>query len=258
MSSAWLKLHAAGEKKLAKVVGKYFKGQAARVIARLDSFGILTDKLATHLIDVAAETKLLQHAVATPIIGFMGTGAENVLNQARKPKSTKAFDSEALKDVELPQWVKGEIESAFADLEEQDYWQEIQKATVESVADAVKQAIDEGMSMSKAAKFLEDNFAFSSTRAAAIARTETTGAFNAGHDASYHFLHQTGDITGVEWLAVLDKDTRESHADANGQIIKVGEMFDVGGETAQYPGDPSLSAAERVNCRCTTSGVFGE
>ncbi len=251
---SWLRLHAAGEKLLAKKIAVFLKAQGQRVADAIgDNFTAAAAKAA---IDVDADTELLLSSVAAPIIGFIGTAAERVLKQAKKPKSSKAFDGEALKNFKLPAWVEAEIEKSFGLLEEQDYWQDIQKATANSVADAVKRAIDEGMSMRKAAKMLKDDFAFSPVRAAAIARTETTGAYNLGHQASYDFLAQSGDIGGKEWLGVADKDQRESHAEANGQIVPVDQDFIVGGESAKYPGDPSLSAAERVNCRCTTAGVF--
>jgi hypothetical protein len=56
---------------------------------------------------------------------------------------------------------------------------------------------------------------------------------------------------GREWLALLDNDTRPDHVDANGQVVGPGELFEVGGEEAPYPGHWSLSVEERVNCRCT-------
>lgn len=254
-TTAWLKQHAAGEKLLSRTLRKFFKEQAARVVGKIQDLGLSAD-VASKAIDEAAETTLLLSAVATPIIGMIGTGADSVIKQAKKPKSAKAFDSEPLKNFKLPQWVEQEIERAFGLLEKQDYWQDIQKATTESVADAVRKAIDEGMSMAKAAKMLQADFAFSKARAAAIARTETTGAYNLGHQASYDFLHQSGDVKGKEWLAVSDDDTRASHEEADHQIVAVNEDFTVGGESAPYPGAPSLSARNRVNCRCTSAGVF--
>ena len=53
---------------------------------------------------------------------------------------------------------------------------------------------------------------------------------------------------------MLDNDTREDHVEANGQVVGPGAMFVVGGEEAPYPGHWSLSAQERINCRCTILG----
>lgn len=67
--------------------------------------------------------------------------------------------------------------------------------------------------------------------------------------------------TGSEWFAAdgliihnstLDNRTREDHAAADGQRVPVGTAFDVGGEPLMFPGDPAGSAAQTINCRCTT------
>lgn len=55
------------------------------------------------------------------------------------------------------------------------------------------------------------------------------------------------------WVATNDDRTREDHAEADGQTVPVDEPFEVGGEQAMYPGDPSLSDAELLNCRCWVS-----
>jgi hypothetical protein len=85
-------------------------------------------------------------------------------------------------------------------------------------------------------------------RAERIARTETTGAFNAGAEAAYLEEGAGAKI----WVATADERTRETHLDAHGQCVPVGEVFAVGSGTLTYPGDPSGPAEEVINCRCTT------
>ena len=63
-------------------------------------------------------------------------------------------------------------------------------------------------------------------------------------------LESEGLSSGQEWSTMLDEFTRDAHEAANGQQIGPGEQFEVGGELCSYPGDPSLSAANRCNCRC--------
>jgi HK97 family phage portal protein len=90
------------------------------------------------------------------------------------------------------------------------------------------------------------------SRATLIARTESASTVNAGTYAVY-------DIEGVkqiEWLSVRDDRTREAHVDVDGQTVKIGDKFDVGGDMMEYPGDPSASAGNLCNCRCTIAGVF--
>jgi hypothetical protein len=93
-------------------------------------------------------------------------------------------------------------------------------------------------------------------RAMAIARTEVTGAFNAGHDATYRALAADGLISGKTWLATLDGDARETHARNHEKTVPADGEFDVGGHSAPYPGHHKLPAKERVRCRCTTVAAF--
>lgn len=55
-----------------------------------------------------------------------------------------------------------------------------------------------------------------------------------------------------EWRAVLDSRTRFAHLEADGQIKKIDEPFEVGNELLMYPSDSSLgaSAGNTINCRC--------
>lgn len=53
-----------------------------------------------------------------------------------------------------------------------------------------------------------------------------------------------------EWRAQADNRVRDDHADAHGQQKRVHLAFDVGGEKLMYPGDPSGSPENIINCRC--------
>lgn len=66
-------------------------------------------------------------------------------------------------------------------------------------------------------------------------------------------------LTGMNfktWVATFDDKTRPEHVDAHGQTVSINDPFDVGGEDADYPGDPALSDAMAANCRCTLA--YGE
>ena len=88
------------------------------------------------------------------------------------------------------------------------------------------------------------------TRAERIARTETTGAFNAGADQAYA---EEGAAVKM-WLCAPDARTRDAHLAANGTCVSTDDSFDVDGEFLSFPGDPSGSAGNVINCRCTTIG----
>jgi hypothetical protein len=53
------------------------------------------------------------------------------------------------------------------------------------------------------------------------------------------------------WIAA-GANTRPTHAEADGQVVGFDEMFMVGGEECEFPGDPALSDAEAINCQCET------
>lgn len=83
-----------------------------------------------------------------------------------------------------------------------------------------------------------------------IARTE-------GHriqQTSARDAQQTAKKRGADvvkqWDASLDKRTRDSHARVDGEIKELDEKFSNG---LMFPGDPSGSAAEVINCRCTSN-----
>lgn len=84
-------------------------------------------------------------------------------------------------------------------------------------------------------------------RSERIARTETTGAYNAGSVQAAH-----DEQAGVKiWLATGDDRTREEHLDASGQCVPVDSDFDVGGTPLAMPADPSGPPGLTINCRCT-------
>jgi hypothetical protein len=85
------------------------------------------------------------------------------------------------------------------------------------------------------------------TRSQRIARTETTGAYNAGSlDAAY----VEGQRVKV-WMATGDDRTRDTHLAASGQCVPVEDDFTVGGVPLAMPGDPSGPGHETIQCRCT-------
>lgn len=53
-----------------------------------------------------------------------------------------------------------------------------------------------------------------------------------------------------EWTAILDSATRSTHVKADGQRVKTGDFFIVGGHPMRYPGDRSAPIKEWINCRC--------
>ena len=91
-------------------------------------------------------------------------------------------------------------------------------------------------------------------RVEAIARTETISSSNMGTDGLFH----DWGVKKKELLATMDDRTRDTHLEADGQVVGIDEPFIIGGYEAMYPGDPSLPPEERINCRCTELAVIEE
>lgn len=85
-------------------------------------------------------------------------------------------------------------------------------------------------------------------RAEQIARTEVGAAQNFGRLAEM----ENQKVQKKVWIATFS-NTRDAHADADGQVVGVDESFSVGGESLEYPGDPSGSAENTINCQCSVS-----
>ncbi len=83
------------------------------------------------------------------------------------------------------------------------------------------------------------------------ARTAVTEAENAGRQDAYDQAEQMGIEMEKEWMATLDDRTRETHQEADGQVVDYNEPFIVGNARLMYPGDESGPPEEIYNCRCT-------
>jgi len=80
------------------------------------------------------------------------------------------------------------------------------------------------------------------SRAASIATTETTKLYGAGGQA----FRDEYEIAYKQWIA-SGVNTRDTHADADGQVVRNDQAFSVGGDSMQFPGDGML-AEENCNC----------
>lgn len=141
---------------------------------------------------------------------------------------------------------------------------QVPDTTRAAVQAAVDRGLREGWTTREMQQVLQALPAFSPARALAVARTETTRAANAGHEAAYQ--HATGLGVGVRtmWVTARDGEVRDAHMALDGQVTGVGQVFTVPaspsvpaefiGATARYPGDFS-QAGLVVNCRCVALPV---
>lgn len=94
-------------------------------------------------------------------------------------------------------------------------------------------------------------------RRAAIrnARTMMTGAQNGGRIGAYERASNLGIEIQKEWMATLDKRTRDSHAQLDGERVPYKKAFSNG---LNFPGDPDGDPSEVYNCRCTIVPFYPE
>jgi uncharacterized protein with gpF-like domain len=133
---------------------------------------------------------------------------------------------------------------------------EITSRYADDITAFIRNAHEEGLSIPDLADQLNDDLfegRLKDWEAERVARTETISSSNAGSHSAYQ---DANSVVGEEWLGTFDDRQRDTHGSADGQIVAVGATFVVGGAEAQYPGDPSLPADERINCRCTVVPVF--
>jgi hypothetical protein len=94
-----------------------------------------------------------------------------------------------------------------------------------------------------------------------IVRTEVNRA------ASYGNLEGAKSL-GVEmnkvWISAFAENSRQAHMDADGQAVDLDEPFMIWNEPLQYdeplqyPGDPSGSKENTINCLCDTYNTLKE
>lgn len=135
----------------------------------------------------------------------------------------------------------------------QSFAEEVNDTTWNLLRDSLTEGIANGESIDDLAKRVDAVMGdrIRSSREV-IARTETTKASTSGTLESWR---QSGVVTGKEWVASLDKRTRETHVAAHGQVVGLDELFTVGAATGTGPGQMS-SARESVQCRCSIIPVL--
>lgn len=124
-----------------------------------------------------------------------------------------------------------------------------------NVRTAIAEGLAAGEELPKIADRVRDAAGVTEPRARVIARTESHGARNTVNAATVRraatAFSQPAAFTR-RWQAANDERTRETHRDADGQVVALNEPFTVGRASLDFPGDPSGPPEETINCRCTT------
>lgn len=200
--------------------------------------GIDTDDV----FDVKAEVKRFKEEFLSNLKGAVGHAGQAEMD---------ALGIEMDFDLNRP-----EVQAAIKTLLK-SFSEKLNDTTYVGLSDLFEQAEAEGLSIADIMERLDTYFDGRRSEASLerIARTTMTGANGAADVLAWE---QSGVVEEREWLAALDDRTRDDHEDAHGQRVALDEPFEVGGEELDYPGDPSGSAENIINCRCSQIGIVSE
>jgi SPP1 gp7 family putative phage head morphogenesis protein len=121
-------------------------------------------------------------------------------------------------------------------------------AVKEQLRQAITASIQQGEGINAAAGRVKRALGKNANNAFRIYQTETTRTNNAANMDSMNKASDAGLQLEKEWVATLDDRTRNSHQKLDGETRPLDQPFSNG---LMHPGDPSGTAAEVINCRCT-------
>jgi len=160
------------------------------------------------------------------------------------------FERGLFTDPAVP-WGEGsEAIARYMAMYDDAYYHEVATVTRRQYMDAVAAGVQENETWDELRLRIVDAMGtMTEQRAANIATTETTKLYGAGGQA----FRDEYEVTFKQWLAALI-NSRDTHVEADGQIVRNTELFTVGTDRMMFPGDGSL-AEENCNCNCGAVGV---
>jgi HK97 family phage portal protein len=165
------------------------------------------------------------------ITGKVDFGDQQIMRESRVPELSPAARQWITKRTPL-------IQGMSADL-------------FNEVIAAAKKSVIEGAEASSVAEVVAGRFDVRASRAITIARTEVGTAYNVSR---YAEMGEQG-FEQHEWMTAEDELVREEHADCDGEVRAIGDLFPCG---LSYPMEDGADATNTVNCRCQTLPVVKE
>lgn len=215
----------------------YGEDQKKRVLAVLRDKKSFDVKAVDGMFDTAKENKILAEISLPFITEFLREAGEQAMQTVNPAEEFQITDR-------VQKYIK-ERSKLMA--------KQVNATTIEKLSRVLAEGIGEGEGIAKLTERVEGVYdEYSTYRAEMIARTEATSANNRGFIESYE---QSGVANAKEWISTGDGRTRDSHIDADGEIVGLDEEFSNG---LEYPGDPSGDPSETVNCRCVLAPAFKE
>lgn len=136
-------------------------------------------------------------------------------------------------------------------------WGRLVSWFVGTAKQAVGRAIRKGDDPGDAAAAVLTEPAAIGAAADKTADVEAGAAVNGGRHVAFKELLETGKVIARRWQTCRDARVRDTHRRAHGQVARGDAPFVVGGESCQYPGDPSLTPGQRCRCRCVAISISG-
>lgn len=243
----WKKFDAkltAWEKKFRSMMKGLIQKQGERALKALGDSGLGKSVKSSQLelLNFEKEVKIFVKKSKPLFADIVKDAGEDALELVGKKSVAKDFD---ISDPVTAKWIEDKA---------MKFGEEVNETTISKLKNTLAEGVLEGESIDQLKKRVVVLFEeYYRGRSKTISRTEVLSANNAGTNFGYK---QSGVVEKKEWLATRDGNTRDDHAEADGQVVKVDDSFDVGGEDLEYPGDPSGSPEQIINCRCTTIPVI--
>ena len=180
--------------------------------------------------------------------------AESSINNNKAGEKGLSFAELEVKETVMSTPTADKISADFLRMYSARKITEVTATTQRDVAEIVARGRVEGLTEKEIGKRINvlSNIKGAS-RGQTIARTES-------HQSSQVAAMATAKASGItmkkQWAASGGERTREWHDEADGQTVYMDQSFNVGGEMLMFPGDPSGSAANVINCRCAVVFVF--
>jgi HK97 family phage portal protein len=237
------------EEEITKRLQLYFKSEHKTIIAAAMAGGAdgLNDRVGKAL-DAIAEGGSLKNLIVS-LYQDVGTDAgESVLNDLKSVYTDFSTKNDAIGfNLYSPDVL------VFLLMLSSEKVTQINDYTKALLQSTMEEGVSAGESMLQIAKRIDDLYLLQiiPDRSLTIAATETHSAAEHGTAMGGQAAAGTGLVLRKVWLSTSDNHTRPDHVEADGQEVDLDEPFVVGGEKLAYPGDPSGSARNVINCRCT-------
>jgi SPP1 gp7 family putative phage head morphogenesis protein len=141
------------------------------------------------------------------------------------------------------------VAKAFLDIRENRI-KDAGKEVYDRITGTLKEGFDAGETMAELADRVRAEFAgISKRRAETIAATETASAYSVARHAA---MEQAG-VSYKEWLTAKDDRVRAEHAEMDGVIVPLDEVFVLGdGTKLMHPAEEGGPPHHVINCRCVS------